>query len=102
MLRLTTRSRATAEAIRDRQDFTTSGALRGENVNGLSNWDSGYLRGDDRDVFNQDAPYIKYVVWSYGTPIAWWSLDQGWYVVKAKFSPTTSKHQGNLYLIREG
>lgn len=33
-----------------------------------------------------------YVVYSYGTPIAWHSLE-GWYVVSQKFSQTTSKHQ---------
>jgi hypothetical protein len=33
-----------------------------------------------------------YVVYSYGTPIAWRTAD-GWYVVEQKFSVTTSKHQ---------
>lgn len=34
-----------------------------------------------------------YVVFSYGTPIAW-HIDGGdWYVVEQKFSVTTSKHQ---------
>lgn len=34
-----------------------------------------------------------YVVFSYGTPIAW-HIDGGeWYVVDQKFSVTTSKHQ---------
>ena len=32
-----------------------------------------------------------YVVYSYGTPIAWHSIE-GWYVVEQKFSVTTSKH----------
>jgi len=34
----------------------------------------------------------RYVVFSYGTPIAWYG-EQGWYVVEQKFSVTTSKHQ---------
>jgi hypothetical protein len=33
-----------------------------------------------------------YFVYSYGTPIAFHSVD-GWYVVEQKFSQTTSKHQ---------
>ena len=33
-----------------------------------------------------------YVVYSYGTPIAWHD-SQGWYIVEQKFSRTTSKHQ---------
>jgi len=34
-----------------------------------------------------------YVVMSYGTPIAWHTEGNGWYVVEQKFSVTTSKHQ---------
>ena len=34
-----------------------------------------------------------YVVYSYGTPIAWHTEADGWYVVAQKFSVTTSKHQ---------
>ena len=36
---------------------------------------------------------IAYVVFSYGTPIAWHTDARGWYVVAQKFSVTTSKHQ---------
>ena len=34
-----------------------------------------------------------YVVFSYGTPIAWYSYTHDWHLVSQKFSPTTSKHQ---------
>jgi hypothetical protein len=34
-----------------------------------------------------------YVVFSYGTPVAWFTAVGGWYVVSQKFSVTTSKHQ---------
>jgi hypothetical protein len=41
----------------------------------------------------QTRPEWVYVVYSYGTPIAW-RIDGGeWYVVEQKFSVTTSKHQ---------
>lgn len=99
--RLTTRGVRTAQAIRDREDFVTRGALKGENVStgiGLMRW-AGRLSGPDADRFFVDQPRIRYVVWSYSTPIAWWCTDIGWHKVSQKFSPTTSKHQGNLYLI---
>jgi hypothetical protein len=98
--RLTTRGRTTAEHIRDCKPFTTSGALSAQITDGLSNWDSGRLYGEDLDQFRADCTYIRYVVYSYSTPIAWWTgTVRGWYVVKGRWSTTTSKHQGNLYLI---
>ena len=36
---------------------------------------------------------IAFVVFSYGTPIAWHTDARGWYIVEQKFSVTTSKHQ---------
>ena len=41
----------------------------------------------------KDSARVAYVVYSYGTPIAWHTDGQGWYVVSQKFSVTTSKHQ---------
>ena len=98
MKQLKTTGRATAEAIRDREDFNTSGALKGRSVDGLTFWDQGRLDGPDLDTFENDCRTIDYVVTSYATPIAWHSPD-GWHVVEQKFSVTTSRHQGNLYLI---
>lgn len=103
MKRLTTRGIATAEAIRDREDFRTSGSLYGESCS-LGSYDRGRLSGEDLTQFYADCGSIRYVVMSYATPIAWWvpasETDKGgWYKVKAKFSVTTTKHQGNLYLI---
>lgn len=103
MKRLTTRGIATAEAIRDREDFRTSGALSGESRI-LGVFDSGRLSGDDLERFYADCGSIRYVVMSYATPIAWYvtpsaTIKGGWYKVAQKFSVTTTKHQGNLYLI---
>ena len=100
MKRLTTRSIKTAEAIRDREDFRTSGALYGEEVGSMGLYDRGLLSGPDYERFREDAPHIRYVVWSYSTPIAWWVETRGWYIVEQKFSATTTKHQGNLYLAK--
>lgn len=42
---------------------------------------------------------IQYIVLSYDTPIAWVTEDGWTYRVQQKFSQTTSKHQGLLYLL---
>lgn len=90
--------RAIPALVRDRKDFegnTMRGTCRS------SEYQSGELTGLDRDRFITDMPFIRYVVFSYSTPIAWWSEKSGWYKVAQKFSRTTSKHQGKLYLIPE-
>lgn len=101
-IRTTTRDRRTALAIRDRIPFITSGAMKGEERK-PSDWNlagsEGYLRGDDLERFESDRKRIVYVVWSYWTPIGWVTDDNVGYAVKQKFSVTTTKHQGNLYLI---
>lgn len=97
--KLTTRGIATATAIRDREPFTTHGALA---AGRLRHFGSGQLRGDDLDRWFDDYEDLDYVVYSYATPIAWHTTSTGWYRVKAKFSMTTSHHQGNLYLIEAG
>lgn len=101
--RLTTRSRETAQHIADRKPFTTSGSMSAQSVDGLSAWDSGYLSGTDLDTFRAQCRAIIYVVYSYSTPIAWYwgeGAREGWHFVDQKFSSTTSKHQGNLYLAK--
>jgi len=98
MKRLATRGRETAEAIANRETFKTSGALKAEE-GAVSAWDSGRLRGADLEQFYNSLADIEYVVYSYATPIAWWGPTCGWYRVEQKFSVTTTKHQGNLYLI---
>lgn len=97
--RLTTRSRATAEAIRDMRPFTTSGALSAQATTGLGRYDAGRLANEDKRAFLDQCDEIGYVVFSYSTPIAWHSNKYGWHKVSQKFSSTTTKHQGNLYLI---
>lgn len=95
--KLASMSIAVAEAIRDREPFQTSGALRAESRR-LGAWDSGRLYGPDLDRFYLDAANITYVVFSYATPIAWVANGVP-YRVRAKFSMTTSKHQSKLYLL---
>ena len=96
-MKLSTRGPKTAEAIRDRIDFTTHGALSAHNPRGRY-IGAGRLTGLDLDQFYIDQDDIDYVVLSYSTPIAWHTPEGGWYKVKQKFSPTSSNHQGTLYL----
>jgi hypothetical protein len=98
--RLTTRGRKTAEAIAARRAFRTNGALkaRAGAPGFILPHEYGRLYGDDRDAFDRDAPRIVYIVYSYATPIAWCTSEKV-YIVRGKFSRTTSKHQGVLYML---
>lgn len=101
---LSSKDRKVAEYIRDRRSFKTYGAFSARKVDGLTVWDSGQLRGADLDQFRSDCLNILFVVYSYSTPIAWYSEPDGmgkWHRVSQKFSNTTSKHQGKLYLIED-
>lgn len=96
MKRLTTRGIRTAEAIRDREPFKTSGSLE---AGDLAYYDTGRLDQHEVDAYWRDRNTMDYIVYSYATPIAWHSTENGWHVVTQKFSSTTSKHQSNLYMI---
>ena len=57
--------------------------------------DAGRLNAEEYAKLNEATHGEEwvYVVFSYGTPIAW-RIDGGdWYTVSQKFSVTTSKHQ---------
>jgi hypothetical protein len=76
--------------ITKRLDFKTGGAL------------SGYQSGSDPinhpgrlpEEFRESFRNSEYRVYSYVTPIAWWSVDRGWERPEVSYSPTTSHHQG--------
>ena len=105
MKKLATTSIATAEAIGRHETFETYGALRGERRDAnphrdrFSVWDSGRLSGNDLDRFREDLAGIVYIVFSYATPIAWVNEDGSVHKVGQRFSVTTSKHQGKLYML---
>ena len=73
--------------IATRQEFRAS-ALEGR-VYGVGN---GRLDPEETARYNQDLNSVIYWVYSYSTPIAWYT-PEGWYTVSQKFSMTTSKHQ---------
>lgn len=75
-------------AIAKHEEFR-SGALRGEAGPAVSygRLPQGYVR-----LCEREAP--TYVVYSYATPIAWWSPAGGWTVPDVRYSVTTGRHQG--------
>lgn len=89
---------AVMDAIVGREDFTTSGSLRGERHDPGSDFTvaphgSGRLEGEDLLVWKVTGQSIDYIVRSYATPIAWHHAG-GWHVVSQSFSVTTSAQQG--------
>lgn len=99
MRRLTTRGREVAQAIARREPFATHGALCGQ-AGSHTPASSGRLSAADLVEWCTRPLHIVYTVWSYATPIAWVYDDGTVYIVKQKFSRTTSKHQGALYLLK--
>ncbi len=93
-----TSTRNAADLIAARQPFTTSGALRGgaPGNSTLSTWDCGRLPGDhvSQLMGGLMTGHVDYIVYSYGTPIAWHRADAGWTVPDVRYSATTSRHQG--------
>lgn len=77
--------------IATRQEFKAS-ALTGSFKNYVG--DTGRLGGGHCEQLAEavNTHGGAYIVYSYGTPIAW-HTPQGWYIVAQKFSVTTSKHQ---------
>lgn len=90
-------NRDAATYIETRQEFEThTGSLRGEfaTVGNLSRL--GYLPPEHRVALGQawdKAGRGVYIVWSYGTPIAWHDGER-WTRPDVKYSVTTSRHQG--------
>lgn len=79
--------------ITARQDFKTSGALSGHNRNPGYEY-SGYLESKTDRATVERFHASEYAVFSYQTPIAWWSEAKGWERPEVTYSPTTSHHQG--------
>lgn len=82
--------------ISDHVPFTTRGGLSARWYN-QSKWAPAVGRLPKRyeDLLQQHcAQGDVYVVFSYNTPIAWWTETFGWINPQVKYSVTTSKHQG--------
>jgi hypothetical protein len=79
------------DAIRERRDFDTHGAMRGESGAPVH---TGYLPREFRTMLDSHRERVTFTVYSYGTPIAWHVAGSGWIVPDVRYSVTTSKHQG--------
>ena len=96
-IRTTTRNAdAIARAFRNSENFTTSGALKG-----IADpyWiETGRMSREDAHALRtaQNEVGIDYIVFSYGTPIAYLIKRGEWVVPDAKYSVTTSKHQSTI------
>lgn len=76
------------------QPFRTHGALRGDVMDGY--WSStGRLPSEWVQRIRNEQP--DYVVFSYGTPIAWHSEKDGWTKPPLKYSITTTRHQSLVF-----
>lgn len=84
--------RDAAAPIAARQPFKAYGSLSG--VQAQDAFSTGSLPEPYRSQFFATAGDILYVVYSYFTPIAWFSDSKGWVVPDVKYSVTTSRHQG--------
>lgn len=92
----------TRNAIRNRENFRTSGALAGGKLHNLRMAPSaGRLPRNARERFYLDVNTIDYIVMSYETPIAW-HTPAGWIIVAHKFSVTTTAHQSAVYAALNG
>lgn len=89
-----------AECLQNRQAFATHGALYSEGPEMPGYWAQGQL---DVVEYGASLAQADYVVYSYGTPIAWhlrgdYAADAGveWVMPDEKYSLTTTRHQGKI------
>jgi hypothetical protein len=87
-------------AIHNREPFEThNDTLTGRRwvtgTGALPRWAAEVLYAQrDEAVASPEEGEKFYVVYSYQTPIAWWTPKYGWVRPAIKYSVTTSKHQG--------
>jgi hypothetical protein len=99
---ISSRGGVAAQRIAALLPFDTYGALRAEAfAPGTASGTPGRLNDVERESFMRALSTIVYIVYSYTTPIAWVCDGSAQaHIVDQKFSATTSKHQGVLYLLK--
>ena len=85
-----TSNQKAGDLIADRIGFTGNNLYGVVTSYGATVYELGRLPQEFRDQLKLDKPF--YIVYSYSTPIAWFS-DKGWFIPEVKYSVTTSKHQ---------
>lgn len=79
--------------IASEEDFVAKGGrLVGDYVDGLLPTFEG-LKDEDAERYLQDAPLIRYAVWSYGWPIHWVTDEGDGYTITHPPSKTTAGHR---------
>jgi len=92
----------TPQLIAERKPFRTHGAMSANWYNLPRECVTGDLPPYWRYLFNSTTERL-YVVYSYHTPIAWYTDTHGWTIPNVWYSATTkSKHQYQLILVRDG
>lgn len=87
-----------ADLLDHRTPFKNSnGTFRGATEAADGWYATGRLPQEYRESFLAVLPLIDYVIYSYGTPIAWHTpTAAGWQVPDARYSVTTTQHQNRV------
>jgi hypothetical protein len=89
-----------SRAIRDLEPFSVNGTLSSSKGTGPRGELSGdALKSYETQVLSSSAPYVVY---SYRTPIAWHTPENGWTIPAARYSNTTSNHQNHVRVAVSG
>jgi hypothetical protein len=83
-------------AIAQRQDFETHGSLSGHTADRQSYFSKGILPRDRHAGLDAQAEQIDFIVYSYGTPIAWHLIGGEWIVPAVNYSATSGRHQSQV------
>lgn len=92
-MKMSVANNAAHQRIADRELF------KGSNLRGVA-WreGTGYLPPAYGETLNDEweSGLVDYIVYSYGTPIAWHNIREGWNIPPVKYSRTTSRHQSTV------
>ena len=91
-------------SIRSQEDFTAA-SMSGTRIGARYPVQAGRLNASPEECKRLQlgiaAGRVTYVVYSYGTPIAWVEKDGNGYVPPINYSPITTNHQGIARLALE-
>lgn len=91
MIRVT--NRGAVQCIEDMAEFSNAQGSFSGRFHNYNDATLGKLSYDNREALRL-AGDVRYIVYSYATPIAWALGDNTWVIPGDKYSVTTSKHQG--------
>lgn len=85
---------AIQDGVDDQKEFKI-GNISGESMLGVSDIKYGRLGDPYRTQLQQlfKARIVSYIIYSYGTPIAWMTMHGTWVMPEESYSSTTTHHQ---------